>query len=59
MILRTMAPLGCQKISPGAGNFLDGEKVELLTQHAMIAFGGSSSRAKCWSISLLEKNAVP
>src|ERR1700678_4145156 len=23
-----------------AGNFLDGEKVELLTQNAMIAFGG-------------------
>ncbi len=37
MILRTMAPLGCQKISPGAGNFLDGEKVQLLAQHAMVA----------------------
>jgi hypothetical protein len=38
MILRMMAPLGCQKMSP-APAILNAEEVQLLAQQAMVAFG--------------------
>ena len=29
--------MGCQKISPAPGQFLDAEQIKLLAQHAMVA----------------------
>ena len=56
IVLRIMPPFGCQKISPAPGDFLDGEQVELLAEHAMVArLAASSSRSKCASMSFLRE----
>ena len=34
-----MAPLGCQKIEPRAGQLLNAEQIQLLAQQAMVALG--------------------
>ena len=40
MILRTRAPLGWKKISPGPAEFLNAKEVELLAELAVVAFLG-------------------
>ena len=54
-----IAPLGSQRIRPGADGLADGEQLELLAEHAVVAALGSSTSCSRWaSSSFLSKNAV-